>query len=198
MSNFIITRSGLEVNAQNPTSYMISIEDIAFSLARIRRFNGHTDANCSVALHSVIVSHNVPDELALYGLLHDAHEAYTGDISTPFKNRINRAIEDKFDDVIYPKFGLGLPDYTYYNKHDVISTVVKFADLGSLLYEKNNFLPYTQTPWDCFTYFQGIKESKVDEYQHGLYFKESCTLHEELFLRRFIELMGAVQNEATQ
>lgn len=64
------------------------IKEIARSLARIRRFTGHSPL--SVAQHSVLVSRLVPQRgiYPLAGLLHDAQEAYVGDVSTPVKECI--------------------------------------------------------------------------------------------------------------
>lgn len=68
----------------------ISIIDIARSLSRLPRFLGHTqNGMISVAEHCVVMAQFLQDEgdstrLQLLGLLHDAHEAYTGDLPKPF------------------------------------------------------------------------------------------------------------------
>lgn len=80
--------SGGYVNIDNPDPKQIHIEDIAHSLSRICRFGGHVRrdlATYTVAQHSILVSETVPPELAIVGLLHDAEEAYLGDMIRPVK-----------------------------------------------------------------------------------------------------------------
>lgn len=61
----------------------LTAEIIASTLAKVNRFNGRTAAPWSVAAHSVLVAHLVPPELQPWALLHDAHEAFIGDITGP-------------------------------------------------------------------------------------------------------------------
>lgn len=67
-----------------------TIEEIAHALAQINRFTGHTKRPYSVAEHSLLVCSIAANEGAspmaqLAALLHDAHEAFTGDVSSPVK-----------------------------------------------------------------------------------------------------------------
>lgn len=66
----------------------IDISDIAWSLTRICRFNGHTSRFYSVACHCLgmakyAVELKLPTDVILKCLLHDAKEAYYGDITKP-------------------------------------------------------------------------------------------------------------------
>src|SRR5689334_10911717 len=67
----------------DPQPEDIRIVDIAHALSLQCRFNGHTKFHYSVAQHSLIMSFNVPLQFALEALLHDAAEAYIGDLIRP-------------------------------------------------------------------------------------------------------------------
>jgi len=87
---WMITHTGkrfsLGIDSSNPTwSDQIDIDDIAHGLSMTCRFGGQCPAFYSVAQHSVIVSHQVHPEYQLAALLHDASEAYIGDMPSPFK-----------------------------------------------------------------------------------------------------------------
>lgn len=88
---WVHTASGRAVSLIDPDPDSISIRDIAAHLAKLCRFAGATATHYSVAQHSMLVSKLVADlgpQAAMYGLLHDAHEAYCGDVSTPMKGAI--------------------------------------------------------------------------------------------------------------
>jgi hypothetical protein len=68
----------------------VDIRDIAHALALKCRFNGHCRTFYSIAEHSVRVSrwleqNGAPRTLALWGLMHDAGEAYLADLGGPIK-----------------------------------------------------------------------------------------------------------------
>lgn len=63
----------------------IDIRDIANALSKINRYTGHTDVPYNDAQHSVLVSRLCPPQFAFAGLMHDAHEAFIGDPSSPMK-----------------------------------------------------------------------------------------------------------------
>lgn len=118
---YILTRSGIRFYPLAPRVVDINIEDVAFALSNITRYGGHVDF-LSVAEHSVLVSEQVEEAMrvdrqhntdvmrgALFGLLHDAAEAYPpGDILGPVKrlpafagvlavqHQIERCVEEAF------------------------------------------------------------------------------------------------------
>lgn len=98
----------------NPQEEDIDIEDIAHSLSNMCRFTGHCKSFYSVAQHSVLVSYLCGSENALYGLLHDASEAFCVDVPKPLK-RLEafagyRDVEKKIQEIICKKFNLPLQE----------------------------------------------------------------------------------------
>lgn len=113
----------------------ISIDVIAHALSQINRFTGHTREPYSVAQHSVMVSRLCPKEFALWGLLHDAAEAFLGDVSRPLKHQAfmdgYRQAEDRLQRLIFDRFGLIGP----------VPAEVKAADDGALHAELRDLVP---------------------------------------------------------
>lgn len=95
----------------------ICLLDIAHSLALQCRFNGHCRVHYSVAEHSIRAA-NEASVLGIdprYLLLHDAAEAYCGDIIRDIKPAIfDRSVESRIRDVIFHYFNLGID---YWNSH---------------------------------------------------------------------------------
>lgn len=118
----------------------IAIEDIAHGLAYQCRFNGQTSAFYSVAQHSLMVMELVPAEHRFAALLHDAAEAYLGDMVKPLKNLFPEfsAIEAQVMAIIGEKFGVELA-------HP--APCIKQADLVALATEKRDLMPHSTEPW---------------------------------------------------
>jgi hypothetical protein len=85
LDGFIGTFSDLRFWPLDPNPEKILIADIAHALAHQCRFGGHASKFYSVAEHSVHVSKLCPPDDALWGLLHDASEAYLIDLPRPLK-----------------------------------------------------------------------------------------------------------------
>jgi len=131
-----------QIDYANPNPELISLIDIAQGLARSCRFMGMTSEFHSVATHCVDVSLLVPKEFALYGLLHDASEAFLRDIPTPLKKLLPdyRAIEDAWSDMIFKKFGLQPPS-------EAVQAALKEADLAVLAAERKRLMPNDKKIW---------------------------------------------------
>ena len=89
---YLQTVSGRWVNPFDPDPAQLDAGDIARALANQCRFGGHSRVFYSVAQHSVIVSELVEQrggdaEDAFAALMHDATEAYLGDMPHPIKHR---------------------------------------------------------------------------------------------------------------
>ena len=87
---WVQTLSGRMIDLNDPDPASIDLDDVATALSRIVRFNGHTRFSYSVAQHCMLGSAYLHREggvgaarRALLFLLHDAHEAFVGDIATP-------------------------------------------------------------------------------------------------------------------
>jgi hypothetical protein len=89
---YLQTVSGRWVNPFDPEPGQLDAGDIARALANQCRFGGHSRVFYSVAQHSVIVSELVEErggdvEDCFAALMHDATEAYLGDMPHPLKHR---------------------------------------------------------------------------------------------------------------
>lgn len=109
----VLTVSGRRVDLIVPSPETIDLTDIAWSLSRLARFNGHTATSrpLSVAEHSVRVAARCSPEARAWGLMHDAAEAYTGDIVAPVKRLMPAiaAVESRLLAAIGRRFGLPWP-----------------------------------------------------------------------------------------
>lgn len=98
---WLLTFTGRRFFPFEPSAEEVDIRDIAHALANVCRFGGHTRDHYSVAQHSVLVSLIVPPELALLGLLHDAAEAYVGDMIAPIKLSRRLGDYDHIEDLVW-------------------------------------------------------------------------------------------------
>lgn len=155
MDPWIVTHSGKQFDFHNPTPDMVCIEDIAHALSMSCRFGGHTQWHYSVAQHSVNVARLVPDEHKLVALLHDATEAYIGDMVSPLKVLMPefKKKEEQIWEVIAEKFGVPVK----------MDPIIKWADLQMLRVEREFLIPNSEE-WTCL---QGV-ESAVN-FSQGLW-----------------------------
>ena len=196
MSTEIETYTGRLVNLAAPQSQDIDIMDIAWALSRAPRFVGMTTSVnvYSVAQHSVLVMNRVkqtvpdaPRSLLVAALLHDAHEAYMGDISRPMsslldlrqpisrlKSRLQRAIL---------KGLLGTMCFELGSKAEEFDPHIKAADEWARNYEAYHLMHSKGYGWEGV---QDLEEEYIyrNVIVHGP--AQAC----ESFLNHFKELMA--------
>lgn len=129
-----------------PTAADIDLRDICHNLSHLCRYNGSTPGPYSVAAHSVYVSLLVEDsggspEECLAGLLHDAPEAYLGDVSSPLKSRLlgYRELESRFAQLIEAMATLHVGA--------TCAPIVQRADHRALVFEMRHLLKYEHPGW---------------------------------------------------
>lgn len=133
------TASGGVFWPMDPRPSEVRIEDIAHSLANMCRYAGHCREFYSVAQHSVIVSMHVPAGDALWGLMHDASEAYLVDVPKPVKRFLAGYQEIEFSVMRAVSRAFGLPEE--------MPQSVKRADAAILADEAAHLMGPAPRPW---------------------------------------------------
>lgn len=171
---WIQTHSGRRFNPTNPNPDAIVIQDIAHALSMQCRFSGHCKKFYSVAQHSVLVSHICDQDDALWGLLHDASEAYLVDVPRPLKRsgkfQAYIEFEARMQEAVCKRFGLPYQEPPSVKKADAKLLATEARDLMSPLHpdwlQPVTPLPFTIEAW-------GPDKAK------------------DMFMQRFFELIGA-------
>lgn len=192
----IVTVSGRIIDFADPDPFQIALSDIAFALSKEQRFGNHLPRDWSVAQHSLLVASMVRPEYRLGALLHDAHEAYTGDIPTPVKLLLGSRhantgiylIQERLDHAIHVGLGIrpgGLGQAARFE--------IKAADNLALLIEAKG-LSGTHGHFD----YGPLEDSGFDIESAQQYFGRLCNMSTqevaELFCAKFLEMRGS--NEA--
>lgn len=156
----ILTYTGKYFDFINPHNNEFNIYDIAHALSNVCRFAGHTREFYSVAQHSVMVARicmrtarpaDVID-CGRAGLLHDAAEAYIGDITRPLKQLLPdyKVIEQRIEAALLNAFGIdSLPEQT---------KLVKHADLVMLATEQRDLMPAHSDEWQLISGIEPLPE----------------------------------------
>lgn len=84
MDGTLFLTEGGPIHLEELPAHVLTPRVLGSSLAKINRFAGRTSHPYSVAAHSVLVSRLCPQGMEqTWALLHDAHEAFLGDITAP-------------------------------------------------------------------------------------------------------------------
>ena len=190
MSSIFLMADGSEVNLDT-SEFNIDIELIAHHLAKIQRYNGATpiDKSYSVAEHCLnLANHFISSTevaemfsqefvylLAMYSLIHDASEAYLGDVNSILKRlipdyiKIEHQFERKLDHELFLKY-LDDPQYSF----PTIKTIVKDRDKNIILDETLKIMPYMYYEYTqlsphlneigCRIYYNGDSEYVKNQY----------------------------------
>lgn len=134
----IMLQSGAWFDFAAPQTSPFTIEDIAHGLAHICRYSGQCRAFYSVAEHSLLVSETATG-FELEALMHDAAEAFLGDITRPLKHMLPdyKRIEGKVEHAIFSRLGIQTP----------LPREVKKADLRVLAAEQRQIMPRGTDDW---------------------------------------------------
>ena len=147
--SWMLTATGAKVDLRWLDADSISLLDIAHHLAQLNRYTGACKRPYSVAEHSILVVellevHGNESPVALQAaLLHDAHEAYTADLSTPMKHVVGPAWdveESRIQCAVLRRFGVA---EAYARRRQQI----KWADLTALSTERRALLPEAGPAW---------------------------------------------------
>jgi uncharacterized protein len=131
--SWIETFSGKQIDLLHPDPEQFTLDDIFHALRYMPRFGGHTNRFYSVGNHSYNVALLVPDHLKFQAIMHDATEAFIGDMPTPFKRLMPdyKAAEDRLWMAICTKFSLPYK----------LDPLVKQADAIALIHERDILKP---------------------------------------------------------
>ena len=151
---WVQTHTGVAFDLLAPTAAMVRAEDLTHTLAYLPRFGGSLRTHYSVAQHSVLCAALVwrrtrDRNAALVALLHDAHEAYTGDIKGPVKALIETWAPGKLGEI---ERGIDAAIHAWAGVQPYgpeVTSEVKRADRELLIWERDRWLGMPARPWFC-------------------------------------------------
>ena len=184
------TVSGKKIDVTNPDPETIDVSDIAWALSRMPRFSGHTIPYIpySVAQHCIQVMKDLAPhgpKIQMYGLLHDAAEAYINDLPSPVKHipeihAVIKKLEDRLMLTIYEAIGISKPT-------DDEEAIVKIADKHQQAVEAYNFMYSRGSDWNL----PKVTFTKLQEFEQPLVSVKAY----ELFLMHYEILLAEIKKQ---
>lgn len=138
------TYTGKKFHYFDPSLEEIGIVDIAHALGNQCRFQGHCDRFYSVAEHCYHASYMVSEGYELEALLHDASEAYIGDVPGPLKSGLSEIIKPLEKEI------LQLILEKYDAKSLPFDESVKDVDIELLYWERRSLMGDPDHDWAIF------------------------------------------------
>jgi 5'-deoxynucleotidase YfbR-like HD superfamily hydrolase len=188
--NTLETVSGKKVNVTNPDPSTIDITDIAWALSRMPRFSGHSIPYVpySVAQHCIQVMKELAPhgpEIQMYGLLHDAAEAYINDLPSPVKHipeihAVIKKLEDLLMLTIYKALELRPPT-------EEEEATVKVADKVQQAVEAHNFMYSRGHDWNL----PKVSFKKLQEFEQPITSVEAY----DMFLGCYEMLLAEIKKQ---
>lgn len=181
----------------NPRDSSFTVADIARSLAHQPRFLAHTSRPVSIAEHSLVVleivqrlTPNCDPLLSLHALLHDAHEAFTGDFPSPFKAYLRKRFNIMLD-TIQAEIQQGIMEKLGIPSIDVEAQgTIHVADAYALKLERDIFCN-SQHPWNVDTVVLPRQIAELASLYHK---RNTIPRTTTLFLAKYRELVRERRN----
>jgi hypothetical protein len=159
--SWIQTYTGHPFDFANPSQEAIWLEDIAHALSMQCRYNGHCRRFYSIAEHSYWASIRAADlaaektqrgeikrehgiEIALAALMHDAAEAYVGDMVKPLKSMSGLEMFTYAETLVIEQICKKYPFPT----DPIANDIVHQADMEMLAIEKRDVMGPCARPWE--------------------------------------------------
>lgn len=183
---WMLTHTGAVVDLEWLAPDSLSVLDVAHHLAQLNRFTGAASRPYSVAEHSLLVAEIAERELGLRdptallaALLHDAHEAYVSDMSTPMKIAIGQAwtiTEARAALAVRRRFGVDSAHAEHFN-------IIHRADRMALATERAQLMAPGGPAWQCLHGYPPVGWVRLSDRAHMTWEDWRCA-----FIDRFAEL----------
>lgn len=205
VSNWLLTAAGDDHHITGTAVLLPGntprIEVIAHSLAQINRFTGHATRPYSVAEHSLLVcdivaSMGLDCHAQRAALMHDAHEAFTGDVATPIKAALG------VDWLAFENVHARMVRHTYHMQcaHVAYAKRIKEADLIALATERRDLMrfdPARNLPWPVLdTPGAVVHPLEAVDLNNPARAAMSWRHHRDAFIARYTQLAASCSTDA--